>query len=154
MIDDCYFSNISVISAIINNKASQVSTISIISAQFGITSGAIYISQHRYQGTINIYNVSITSNHLDIRNNTFPLFYFSSSDAAYINQVYILYLYDIGKSCHYDGNISNAILNEVYDVYLCKNPIIAVQNLGLVCLYPFITDWYYTVFHTNRYQWI
>eukprot|EP01084_Bolivina_argentea_P221127 374601_1 len=134
-VENCRFKNISTKNSIIYsiNQATGRITNIINTDIVHVTSGSIYYSEHYYyQRNINIYNVSITTNKLKTYNNESGLFYFASPDKVHIVNMFILYEYNISTACYHSTYTSNAWINAKCNIFLCKNPVMLIQNDGEV----------------------
>ena len=128
---NCDFHAINTATSIIVDILLQVANVYIANVNVDVISGSIYYSKHLLEANINIYNISITSNQSNSKNKV-GLLYFESADVTNITNMTIFYKYNTTSSCHYSYNMSNSVIDATCDVFVCQNPVMAVQNNGKV----------------------
>ena len=130
--DGCRFDNITSTNAIIYDE-SQAANLSISDTEFIIESGSIYYSQHFVYSSIEIYNISISTDQLSSSNGN-GLLYFTPSDEAQMTNINVSYQYNTSKLCRYQHRIQSHTIGESCDVLFCQNPVGFVQNSGKVLM--------------------
>ena len=137
------------------------STIDIDSSIIQFDKGGFYSNEHAITSSINIQNVSIQTNQLNT-DITKGIFVFTSMDVVNMTEIAVLYIYNVSAECEYDEVIYNSIINANCTVFLCKNPMIFVNNNGQISIdnimldtdidYGNIKQQYHTKYHYFKYE--
>ena len=68
------------------------------------------------------------------------MFNFATSDTVNILKMRIMYKYNASHNCRYNGTLRNSIINATCTKYVCKNPIMLINNMGQANLTNLIVD--------------
>ena len=65
---------------------------------------------------------------------------FAEVDIVYMSKIAVVYVYNASDSCQYDGVKSNSIINANCTMFSCKNPMMFLNNNGIISIDNIMVD--------------
>ena len=133
VITDCIFEAIATDTVVIYDNSFRAN-VEIFDTNIDILSGSFYYASHILSSLVHVENVSITSDQLNPNNinlNNNGLFELSSTDTTSMEDIDVLYSYNVLDNCEFQLFVDSLI---PFNYYICKNPKTFLANYGKLTL--------------------